>query len=400
MPYNQVNTMDSEPLFSEPVAIGNSELHTRRPSNRLPLLLMLLLVVIVLALISPVMERIQYSRTRGEVLALRKELPELNLKALSKAFTLVYRQVKPSVVHIDTKRSLGSGRGDFFSMFGGRQQLYEAQGQASGVIIDDAGYIITNLHVVEDSEEIDVQLDDGRTFLAELIGIDPKIDLAVLKIDAAGLVAAAWGDSNQLEIGEMVWAIGNPFGLDQTITSGIVSQKGRQGQSVYQEFLQTDVAINPGNSGGPLVDINGEVLGINTAILGHGYQGISFAIPSNLVHESYEKIRKDGKVIRAFLGVELDLPTRKDIQQLGLPFDRPIGAIVRSVTPNSPAATAKLLQGDVITQWNGQPVADHRELTLMIARTPPDEKIEFQVIRQGKEITLEATVIEKPAALR
>jgi serine protease Do len=358
-------------------------------------------VVLLLAFLPTLMQRIQYYRTLGEVEALQKTLPDLNLKVLGKAFTLVYRKVKPSVVHIDTRRSYRAGRDDFFNMFGGgRDRLYEAQGQASGVIIDDIGYIITNLHVVDGAERVNVQLDDGRSLEADVIGTDPKIDLAVLKINAEGLTAATWGDSEKLEVGEMVWAIGNPFALDQTITSGIVSAKGRDGQSIYQEFLQTDVAINPGNSGGPLVDINGDVMGINTAIVGRGYQGISFAIPSDLARESYLKIRKDGKVIRAYLGVELEMPTRKDAQRLGLPLDRPIGAIVKTVTPNSPAKEANLLPDDVIIEWNGQPVTDKRDLTLMIARTPVRSKVPLKVIRGGNEVSLEATVIEKPSEPR
>jgi serine protease Do len=365
----------------------------QQSSSWLPLLLICLLVVVVLALISPIMERIQYSRTRGEVRALSEAIPDLNLKSLGRAFSLVYRKVKPSVVHIDTTRQVQNNRGGFFMMGG-----FEAQGEASGVIIDEAGYIITNFHVVDGAERVTVTLDDGRSFEADILGSDPRVDLAVLKINADGLTAANWGDSEKLEEAEMVWAIGNPFGLDQTVTSGIVSKKGRRGQSLYQELLQTDVAINPGNSGGPLVDINGDMVGINTAIVGRTYQGISFAIPANRAKNAYDQIRETGRVVLGYWGVRPEMPSRRQAERLGLPLDRPLAPIIREVTPGSPAAEAGVQKDDIVLQWNSQSAVDHLLLRIMIAQTPIGAKVPVKILRGGQEITLEATVIEQPTA--
>jgi serine protease Do len=387
--------MDSAPVFSESAAADPLPQHPRRSSGWLPFLLICLLVVVVLALISPVMEQVEYSRTRGEVRALSETIPDLNLKSLGRAFSLVYRKVKPSVVHIDTTRPVQTGRGGFF-MLGG----FEAQGEASGVIIDQEGYIITNFHVVEGADRVTVSLDDGRSFEADMVGSDPRVDLAVLKINADGLVAASWGDSDKLEETEMVWAIGNPFGLDQTVTSGIVSAKERRGvsHSLYQEMLQTDVAINPGNSGGPLVDINGDLVGINTAIVGRTFQGISFAIPAKRARSAYEQIRKTGKVVLGYWGVRPEMPTRRQIDRLKLPYDRQLGPIINEVTPGSPAAEAGVEKNDIILQWNGQPAVDHLLLRIMIAQTPIGSKVPVKILRGGQEITLEATVIEQPTA--
>jgi serine protease Do len=395
--------METYPNSSFSPASSGPPAVSERPPNRLPWLLLLLLGVIALAFLPALMERIQYQRTRGEMRAIRETLPELNLKALGKASTLVYRKVKPSVVHIDT-RGERQERSDAFSrMLDGRGgSTYEERGEASGVIVDEAGYIVTNFHVIERASEITVSLADHRTFTAKVVGVDPAIDLAVLEISAPGLIAATWGDSDKLEVGEMVWAIGNPFGLDQTITSGIVSAKERRGvgPSAYQEFLQTDVAVNPGNSGGPLVDINGDIVGINTAIIGTAYQGISFAIPSNLAKEIYEKIRATGKVIRGYLGVQLAPLSSGLAKKYRFPADRNAGAIVMGATRGSPAAEAGLQEGDIIVEWNNQPVTDDGALRLMVARTEVGAKVPVKLFRDGKEVTVEVTVTERPSQFR
>jgi serine protease Do len=395
--------METYPNPSFSPASSASPPALERPPNRLPWLLLLLLGVIALAFLPALMERIQYQQTRGELRAIRETLPELNLKALGKASTLVYRKVKPSVVHIDT-RGERQERSDAFSrMFEGRGgSTYEERGEASGVIVDEAGYIVTNFHVIERASEITVSLADHRTFTAKVVGVDPAIDLAVLEISAPGLIAATWGDSAKLEVGEMVWAIGNPFGLDQTITSGIVSAKERRGvgPSAYQEFLQTDVAVNPGNSGGPLVDINGDVVGINTAIIGTAYQGISFAIPSNLAKEIYDKIRATGKVVRGYLGVQLAPLSSELAKKYRFPADRNAGAIVMGATRGSPAAEAGLQEGDIIVEWNNQPVTDDGALRLMVARTEVGAKVPVKLFRDGKETTVEVTVTERPSQFR
>jgi serine protease Do len=369
----------------------------QRPPNRLPLLLLLLLGVIVLWYLPILLERIEYSRTLGEVKALKEALPGLDLKALSKSFALVYRKIKPSVVHIDTRREAESrDRLGLGAMFGGNGRTVE-EGEASGVIVDPAGYLVTSYHAVEDASEINVKLDDGRSFAAGIVGVDPAVDLAVLKINATGLTAAAWGDSDKLEVGEMVWAIGSPYGLDQTITSGIISAKGRRdlGSSIFQEFLQTDVALNPGNSGGPLVDVNGDVVGINSAIFGRAYQGISFAIPSNLARKTYEQLRKDHKVVRGYFGAYVERLTPDIARQVGLPGDVAVGAVVDSARPGSPASQAGIRRGDVIVKWNGQAVTSDVELQLMIAQTAIDSKVPVTFYRDGKERTVEVSVIER-----
>lgn len=373
-----------------------------RPS-RLPLLLLLLLGVIALWYVPTLLERVQYYRTRGEVQALREALPVANLKSLSKSFSLVYRKIKPSVVHIDTRREIHAQRNDFFGggFFDGHPGTFEEEGEASGLIVDPTGYIVTNYHVIEESTEVNVVLYDGRTFVAEIIGVDPGIDLAVLKISTSGLIAATWGDSDQLDVGEMVWAIGCPYGLDQTITAGIVSAKGRHDVSnnLYQDFLQTDVAVNPGNSGGPLVDVAGDVVGINAAIFGPTYQGISFAIPSNLAKEVYDKIRKEGKVVRGYLGVQLRPVTPENAARLQLPPDVTRGAVVEFVHSGSPAEKAGIEPLDTIVKWNGQQVTSDGDLRLMIARTPiGGPKVPVTLYRDGKEKTIEVQVGLRPDA--
>jgi serine protease Do len=397
--------MDALPNSTAPSANPSPprQLPERAP-GRLPLLLLLLLGVIVLAFVPTLIERIEYSRTRGEVRALQEALPQLNLKSLSKAFSLVYREVKPSVVHIDTRREIQARPSRFgWMMNDGGPQAIEETGQASGVIVDAAGYILTNLHVVDDAAEVNVTLEDGRSFPAEIVGSDPGMDLAVLKINASGLTAATWGDSDKLDVGEMVWAIGNPYGLDQTVTAGIVSAKGRRdfdGANAFKEFLQTDVAINPGSSGGPLVDVQGDVVGINSAIFGRTYQGISFAIPSNLARSVYEQIRKNGKVIRGFLGVRFKPLTPEDAALLQFPKDQPGGALIEKVTHGQPAEKAGIEPGDIIVSWNGQRVTDFKELQIFIARTEVGAKVPVKLFRNGQEMTLEAEVAERPPQAR
>ncbi|HZZ29020.1 MAG TPA: trypsin-like peptidase domain-containing protein [Pirellulales bacterium] len=378
-----------------------TERSDRMPS-RLPFLLLLLLGVIVLAFLPALLGQIEYARTKKEVQALQESLPALNLKSLSKAFTLVYRKVKPSVVHVDTRRELRAQRNGFGQFFNGGPRSYAEEGEASGFVVDPDGYILTNLHVVENATAVTVTLEDGRAHPAEVYGVEPGFDLAVLKIDAAGLTPVTWGDSDQLEVGEMVWAIGNPFGLDQTITAGIVSAKGRDiGDSPIKDFLQTDVAVNPGSSGGPLVDVNGDVVGVNSAIFGRTYQGISFAIPSNVAKTIYEKIRNNAKVISGYLGVGLAPVTPATIAQLRLqvPAGQTTGAAVVAVTGGSPAEKAGIEPGDVIMQWNGLPVTEENEFKMMVARTEVGTKVPVKIIRDGKEQTLEVNVVERPAQL-
>lgn len=371
--------------------------------NRLPFLLLILLGVIILAALPMLLGEIEYARTKKAVQALKESMPELNLKTLSKAFTLVYRKVRPTVVHIDTHREFRAQRGDpFGGLLGGQPRSFEQQGEASGFIVDAAGYLITNLHVVDNATEVTVTLDDKRTFPAKVVGVDAALDLAVIKIEATGLTPITWGNSDTLEVGEMVWAVGNPFDLDQTVTSGIVSAKGRRElsrENPLQEFLQTDVPINPGSSGGPLVDVEGDVVGINTAIVGQTYQGISFAIPSNTAKEAYEKIRANAQPVRGYLGVSLGALT-PGIARLQLPADHSSGAVVAAVTGGSPAEKAGIEPGDVIVEWNGQPIDEDRELQLIIARSKVGAKVPVKLYRNGKAVSLTVEIAERPQQLQ
>jgi S1-C subfamily serine protease len=244
----------------------------------------------------------------------------------------------------------------------------------SGVITGADGVIVTNYHVVANSEVIDVALVDGRRFRAELVGADAATDLAVLRIDAKSLPVAAWEDSDDVEVGQMVWAIGNPFGLDRTLTYGIVSAVGRRGvlESPYQEFLQTDAAINPGNSGGPLVDVHGHVVGITTAIVGKDYTGIGFAIPSNVARQVSEEILRSGHVERGYLGLALR----------ATPPGSP-GVEVVGVEPRSPAAVAGIRTGDVILRFDDDPLEEPAEFVLLLTRAQVGTSVMLEVARAG-----------------
>jgi S1-C subfamily serine protease len=272
----------------------------------------------------------------------------------------------------------------------------ESQGGAtdesvgSGVVVEADGLIITNYHVVARSDQIDVALADGRRFEAALVGADAATDLAVLRIDATGLPTAEWGDSDSIEVGEMVWAIGNPFGLDRTITYGIVSAVGRRGvvDNPFQEFLQTDASINPGNSGGPLVDVHGHVVGITTAIVGKGFRGIGFAIPSNTARRVCEEIRTTGHVERGYLGMALrELP--------GGAAAAP-GAVVAAIEPGSPAAAAGVRPGDVVLSFDGEPIMEPAAFVLLLTRAPVGTEALLGIMRDGEPLTLTVKVGRRP----
>jgi len=276
----------------------------------------------------------------------------------------------------------GSGRGGQGSRSGPTQR---AQGLGSGVIISRDGYVLTNNHVVDGADEVRVAYGEPRRELkAEVVGRDPKTDIAVLKIDASELPAAALGDSDQLEVGDTVFAIGNPFGVGMTVTQGIVSALGRGGLGVetYEDFIQTDAAINPGNSGGALVDSQGRVIGINTAILSRsgGFNGVGFAIPINFARSLAEQLVSTGKIRRGFMGVTTQ-PLDSD---LAAQFGVEQGALVTDVTSGSPADKAGFKSGDIITKVNGQPIADSRRLQLAIVRLAPGTEVEIEYVRDGE----------------
>jgi serine protease Do len=273
------------------------------------------------------------------------------------------------------------------------------QSSGSGVIIDSSGVILTNNHVVAGGGKVTVKLHDGREFTAEKVMTDPSTDMAVVRIKGAGsLPVAKLGNSDELQIGDWVLAVGQPFGLPDTVTAGIISAKGRGiGMMKHEEFIQTDAAINPGNSGGPLVNLNGEVIGINTAISSSsgGFQGVGFAVPVNVAKWVSTQLLKDGKVHRAYIGVGIQDVDFALAGQLGM--STPHGALVTDVQPNSPAAQAGLQTGDVILQLGGHTIQDRRTLSALAGRSPIGAPQPLVVLRDGKELTLHATVREAPA---
>jgi serine protease Do len=278
-----------------------------------------------------------------------------------------------------------------------RQFRTPRQGLGSGVIVTKDGYILTNNHVVDEAEEVRVTTSDGREHIATVIGKDPKTDVAVLKIDAENLAPLPVGDSDQIQVGDLVLAVGNPFGVGQTVTMGMVSATGRAHMGMeYEDFIQTDAAINPGNSGGALVDADGRLVGINTAILSRtgGNQGIGFAIPSNLARIVLTGLVENGKVVRGFLGVSIQDVTPALAEQFELKNGE--GALVGDVTANSPAAKAGVESGDIVVEFQGKSIKSSRQLKLMVSQTVPGTKVSLKVLREGKEKKLAATVKELP----
>ncbi len=380
--------------------------------RRLPLLLLVLFALIFVVVLPYMAEQVQYGMKRGELRArsevAAEEIAKLGANAslvklsdTSLAFRRVAELVEPSVVHINTE-SIKIVRQEMQDEWGMRVPYGRGQrmrGQGSGVIVDaKQGYVVTNFHVVQDAAALEVKLAEGRTITdVRLVGYDVLMDLAVLKLNAQNLTAAEWGNSDDLEVGDWVLAVGNPYGLDGTFTSGIVSAKERRGLargSPYQDFLQTDAAVNPGNSGGPLVDITGKIVGINTAILGEAFRGISFAIPSNEAQKVYNQLITEGRVARGWLGVGLDNLSAEQMKELDV--EQTGGILVKRVLPNSPAALGGLRVGDVILQWDGKPATDAMELTLDIARRKSGDKVEMIVLRGGGPQKLTITIGQRP----
>ena len=329
-------------------------------------------------------------------------------------FVALAKRMRPVVVNISTtqvnesrgQQEFGSPFGDddpfndfWRRFFGGPMPRGGPQRQrslGSGFIIDADGFILTNNHVVENAQKIVVKLSDDQEYEAKVVGRDAKTDIAIIKINAkVALTAASLGDSDHLDVGEWVVAIGNPFGLDSTVTSGIVSAKGRHiGQGPYDNFIQTDASINPGNSGGPLINLRGEVIGINTAIFSRtgGNMGIGFAIPINLAKEVLPQLRGKGKVTRGYLGVLIQKVTPEIAESLGM--DRGYGALVANVSKDGPADKAGVKVGDVIVEFDGKEVKDSGDLPIIVARTAVDKKIRMKVLRDKKEVTLSVAVGE------
>lgn len=351
---------------------------------------------------------------------------------LSDAFRNAAKVLRPSVVTITSLEERSSrtirrfqGRGlpeefrgmlpdELFEQFRGPQGDFEEEdtsprggrkvqtGMGSGVIVSPDGYILTNNHVVADADELQVELSDGRRFEADVVGTDEKSDVAVLKIQGDGLVAARIGDSSRMEVGDWVIAIGSPFGLDQTVTAGIVSARHRQTGIIsernagYEDFIQTDAAINPGNSGGPLINLRGEVIGVNTAINSRTgtSAGVGFAIPSNMAARIMEDLRTDGKVVRGFIGVSFapEDVTYENADEFQLPRGVFRGAIVASVLEKGPADRATLRKGDIVTSIAGRAVSSFREIRNIVALSRPGAKLDVQVYRKGRPVNLQIKI--------
>ncbi|OQW57236.1 MAG: hypothetical protein A4S17_12875 [Proteobacteria bacterium HN_bin10] len=331
-------------------------------------------------------------------------------------FVQVAKAVTPAVVNIATVRS-GKIEGmpnmpfddPFFRRFFGDEffRRFEAPRErkerslGSGVIVDGKGLIVTNNHVVNKADDVKVLLSDKREFKAKLIGTDPKTDLAVLKIEAENLHTIPWADSDKLEVGEFVLAVGNPFGLNQTVTMGIVSAVGRASMGIaeYEDFIQTDAAINPGNSGGALVNARGELVGINTAIFSQsgGNMGIGFAVPANMARSILDQLVEHGKVVRGWLGVSIQEVSPELAGQFGLPEAK--GVLVSDVLDDSPAKKAGLERGDVILEFDGKAADSPTQLRNLVAQTPVGKKVSVKFVREKKTKTVDLTIVEQPKSV-
>ena len=333
----------------------------------------------------------------------------------SGSYAPIIKKVAPAVVKIETVTTVKNtpaqqfpGFNDpFWQQFFGHQfrqmapegELHE-RGIGSGVIITKDGYILTNNHVVDGASEVKVTLTDGREFTAKVVGRDPKSDIAVVKIAADNLPTVPLADSDNVEVGDVVLAIGNPFGVGQTVTKGIVSATERAGMGIedYEDFIQTDAAINPGNSGGALVDIDGRLIGINTAILTRsgGSQGVGFAVPSDLARSVMQSLVAYGHVTRGYLGVMIQNVTPDLASEFNLKTDR--GALVADVSPDSPAQKAGFKDGDVVIDFNGKKVADSHQLRFEVADTKPGTTVPVEILRNGEKQTLKVTVKALPGS--
>src|SRR3954447_19812170 len=325
-----------------------------------------------------------------------------SLQAMQRERRVLVSSVIPSVVSIKTSKKIPmrrNGMDPFEFFYRNSRQFRNPTEQAtvqnslgSGVIVSSEGHIITNNHVVDQVDEIEVQLSDGRTKKARLVGADALVDLAVLKIDEANVKPLKFGDSDAVQAGDFVLAIGNPFGFEETVTDGIISSRGRPNRADgFGDYLQTNAAINPGNSGGPLVNLRGEIIGINTAIISRsgGSQGIGFAIPSNSVKMALESLLKNGRILRGYLGIQAR-PATQGVAETD-------GVIVDDVIPNSPASDAKLKRDDVIKKFNGHTVRNITELRNLVSQVELNKKVDLEIVRDGNTQKVSAEIKEQPA---
>ena len=361
-------------------------------------------------------ETAQTSKTKSPDIVVN-EHPIARDGKFTSSFAPIVRKVAPSVVKVvTTTKAKQASFQDFpgfdnpwFRHFFGedldrsgrrpRMEVPPQHGVGSGVIVTKDGYILTNNHVVDNADEVKVTLQDGREFTAKVIGKDPKTDVAVVKVEAKDLPAIEIADSDRIEVGDIVLAVGNPFGIGQTVTMGMVSATGRATLGLdYEDFIQTDAAINPGNSGGALVDTEGRLIGINTAILSRsgGNQGIGFSIPTNLARDVMDNLVRYGKVTRGYLGVMIQDVTPALAKEFNLKNQR--GALIGDVVPKGPAEKAGFKSGDVVLEFNGKPVSDSRHLKLEVARAKPGQNVPVKVLRDGEAKTMRVTVNELPGS--
>ena len=374
-------------------------------STTFSLLGVLILLVCLRYLLPPMLESSRYSWHRGQLRAEYElagaQLENVSWEGLSQVSQTVARRVHPSVVHIQL--TMKNEDSETMSRWNPDMKSFRTtSGQGSGIIVSEDGYILTNQHVLESDAEIQVYLADNRVLPAKVVGLDRTTDLALLKVDAQDLLPITWGDSDDLDVGSPVWAVGSPFGLAGSVSFGILSGKHRldlnanpqyRGSreritSRYSDLMQSDVAVNPGNSGGPLVNGKGELIGINTAIVGESYRGVSFSIPSRIAREVLDQFLAHGRVRRGWVGVELAMeiiPEREDTKPR---------VVVRVVAPNSPAERAGIYPGDRITEFNGQPVVDVQQLIESIRTTPADSVIQLKIDRDGEELAIDLTLGE------
>jgi serine protease Do len=392
-------------------------MHTTR-SSRIIFGVLLIVIGVLAGMLITANFNLIYKGRAGSDSEVRAKLEEkmATMREFSDGFAAVAEFVTPSVVTVETEATVKININDPFHDFFGEndpfgnffgtprnqpQQEQKLQGLGSGVIVSEDGYVVTNNHVIERTDKVKVTLSTGKSYDAKLIGSDKRMDIAVLKIDEKGLPAIKIANSDQIKVGQWAVAIGNPFSksLSHTVTAGIISGMSRSsvGLDTDVDFLQTDAAINPGNSGGALVNMNGELVGINAAILSKsgGYEGVGFAIPSNTVKSIMEQLIKGGKVVRGYVGVQMQDVSEEMAKALNLKSAK--GAVISDVVPGSPAQKANLRQGDVIIKVNGKEVEGGSEIRKMITPKQPGTEVELTIIRDGKEMDVKVTLAEAPS---
>jgi serine protease Do len=347
-------------------------------------------------LVPQIIEESRYSWYRGELRARHEAsgngLKNVSLNTLSEAYQMLTQYVGPSVVHIDVMRE-GSSDDELRKFLNSIpvEKWGLVSDQGSGVVIDRSGYVITNMHVIAGAYEITVVLSDGKRCPGLVVGVDSLTDLALLKIDADRLIPINWGDSDECRVGTPVWAIGSPFGLDRTVTFGILSGKNRlvRTSSRYQDFMQSDAAINPGNSGGPLVNSSGQLIGINTAIVGDTFRGVSFSIPSNIVREVYGRLKTSGRFVRGWLGLSLEELVSTDSNRNGAVVSSLVGA-------DSPGAKAGILPGDIIRKIADEEIRNVGHLMRLAASMEIGSQTKLEIERSGKVLLVDIVVGKRP----